>query len=58
MMKNYLLDFAKKRFNKVINALPEREQRIIQHYRQRLPISHNTNEEFETKLTYGQKLVD
>ena len=57
-MKNNLLDFAKKRFNKDINVLPEREQRIIQHYNQRLPISHNTNEEFETKLTYGQKLAD
>ena len=57
-MKNYLHDFAKKRFNKDIDALPEREQRIIQHYSQRLPISHNTNEAFETKLTYGQKLAD
>jgi uncharacterized membrane protein len=57
-MKNYLRNFAKKRFNKDIDALPEREQRIIQHYTERLPISHNTNEEFETKLTYGQKLAD
>jgi uncharacterized membrane protein len=58
MMKNYLRDFAKKRFNKDIAALPEREQRIIQHYSERLPISHNTNEEFETQLTSGQKLAD
>ena len=57
-MKNYLRDFAKKRFNKDIEELPEREKRIINHYSQRLPISHNTNEEFETKLTYGQKLAD
>jgi uncharacterized membrane protein len=57
-MKNYLRDFAKKRFNKEIDALPEREKRIIQHYSERLPISRNTNEEFETKLTYGQKLAD
>ena len=40
-MKNYLHDFAKKRFNKDINALPERERRIFQHYTQRLPISHD-----------------
>jgi len=57
-MKNYLRDFAKRRFNKDIEALPEREQRIIRHYSQRLPISHDTNEEFETELTFGQKLAD
>jgi hypothetical protein len=49
-MKNYLCDFAKRRFNKDVEALPEREQRIIRHYNQRLPISHDTNEEFETEL--------
>ncbi len=57
-MKNHLQDFAKRRFNKELEALPEREQFIIKQYLDRLPISRNINEEFETKLTFGQKLAD
>lgn len=57
-MKNHLQDFAKKRFNKDIDALPQREKLVIKHYNEHLPISRNTNEEFETKLTFGQKLAD
>jgi len=57
-MKNHLQDFARRRFNKELEALPEREQFIIKQYSDRLPISRNINEEFETKLTFGQKLAD
>lgn len=41
-----------------INALPEREKRVVTHYNERLPISHDTNVEFEKKLTFGQRLAD
>jgi uncharacterized membrane protein len=58
MMKNHLQDFAKKRFEADLDALPEREKKVIQHYEERLPISHDTNKEFETKLTFGQRLAD
>src|SRR5688500_13284486 len=58
MMKNHLQDFAKKRFEADLDALPEREKRVIHHYEERLPISHDTNKEFETKLTFGQRLAD
>jgi len=58
MIKNHLQDFAKKRFNKDLAALPELEKLVIKHYSEQLPISRNINEEFETKLTFGQKLAD
>lgn len=57
-MKNHLRDIVKKRFNKEIDALPEHEQRVIKHFNDRLPISRDTNQEFETELTTGQKLAD
>ena len=57
-MKNHLRDLVKKRFNTDLDALPEREQRIIKHFDDRLPISHDTNREFETDLSFGQRLAD
>lgn len=57
-MKNHLQHFARKRYDTDLDALPEREKKVIQHYEERLPISHNTNQEFETKLTFGQRLAD
>lgn len=57
-MNNHLLDFAKKRFKVSIDALPEREHRVVQHFSDRLHISHDTNLEFEKKLTFGQRLAD
>ncbi len=41
-----------------LDALPERERLIVKHYNERLTISHDTNLEFETKLTFGQRLAD
>ena len=57
-MNNHLRDFAKKRFNVELEALPEREQRVVQHFGERLPISRDTGQEFENKLTFGQRLAD
>jgi uncharacterized membrane protein len=57
-MNNHLLDFAKKRFKVSLDKLPEREHRVVQHFSDRLHISHDTNLEFEKKLTFGQRLAD
>jgi uncharacterized membrane protein len=57
-MNNHLLDFVKKRFKVGLDALPAREHRVVQHFSDRLHISHDTNLEFERKLTLGQKLAD
>ena len=57
-MNKHLRDFAKKRFNVDLEALPEPEQRVIHHYGERLHISRDTNREFEKKLTFGQRLAD
>ncbi len=57
-MKNHLRDIAKKRFNADLDALPEREQRVVQHFGDRKHVSHDTNLEFEKRLTFGQRLAD
>jgi uncharacterized membrane protein len=57
-MNNHLRDLAKKRFNVTLEALPEREHRVVQHFGERLHISHDTNLEFDKKLTFGQRLAD
>jgi uncharacterized membrane protein len=57
-MKNHLRDFVKRQFNADLDALPEREKRVAQHFGERLPISRNTYREFENKLTFGQQLAD
>ncbi len=41
-----------------VGALPEREQRVVQHFGDRQHVSHDTNLEFEKKLTFGQRLAD
>ncbi|GAC1446268.1 MAG: DUF1003 domain-containing protein [Pyrinomonadaceae bacterium] len=57
-MNNHLRDIAKKRFNADLDTLPEREQRVVQHFGDRKHVSHDTNLEFEKKLTFGQRLAD
>jgi uncharacterized membrane protein len=57
-MHNHLTEFLKKRFHDELETLPEREKRVVRHFGSRRPISHDTNLEFETKLTYGQRLAD
>lgn len=53
-----LKNFVNKRFNTELNALSELQQRVIEHFGDRKHISHDTNQEFETQLTFGQKLAD
>jgi uncharacterized membrane protein len=57
-MNNHLRDFVKKRFEVSLDALPEGEHRVVRHFDERLPVSHDTNLEFEKKLTFGQRLAD
>lgn len=57
-MKNHLDHIALHRFNTNLDELPEREKKIIKHYRERLPISKDMNREYDTKLTFGQRLAD
>lgn len=57
-MSSHLRDIAKKRFNANLDALPDREQRVVQHFGDRRHVSHDTNLEFEGKLTFGQRLAD
>jgi uncharacterized membrane protein len=57
-MSNHLRDFVKKRFQVGLDALPEREHRVVQHFGDRRHISHDTNLEFEKKKTFGQRLAD
>ena len=57
-MKNHLEKFANDRFNSSLDDLPEREKKVIRHYRERLPISKNLNKEYDASLTFGQRLAD
>ena len=57
-MNDHLRDLAKKHFNLDFSALPERERRVVHNLGGRLPISQNTNQEFEKTLTVGQRLAD
>jgi len=57
-MSNYLREFARKRFKVSLDALPKRERRVVRHIGERLPISHDTNLEFEKEQTFGQRLAD
>ncbi len=56
-MKN-LNDIAKKRFNADLDALPEREKLIFKHYNDRETISHDSYQDYEKKMTVGEKLAD
>ncbi len=57
-MNNHLRELAKKRFKVSLDALPEREHRVVEHFGERQHISRDTNLEFEKKLTFGQRLAD
>jgi hypothetical protein len=45
-MNNHLREVVKKRFKVSLDALPEREHRVVQHFGDRRHISHATNLEF------------
>lgn len=57
-MNNHLIEFAKKCFHLGFDSLSEREQRVVQHFAERLHISRNINRDFEDKLTFGQRVAD
>ena|ERR1051325_9306276 len=57
-MKNHLRDFVKKRFKVSLDELPEVEHRVVEHLGERRHISRDINQEFEKKLTLGQRLAD
>ena len=57
-MNNHLPDFVKKWFKVSLNELPELEHRVVRHFHEQLPISRDTNLEFEKKLAFGQRLAD
>ncbi len=58
IMKKDVLEIARELFDSELDALPERHRRVLEHYGDRRPISHDTNEEFETQMTFGQRLAD
>ncbi|MBA4383384.1 MAG: cyclic nucleotide-binding protein [Anaerolinea sp.] len=58
MNKKHIDAFAKHQFTTDSDSLPEREKKIIQHYKDRLPISENKNVKFDSSLTIGQRLAD
>jgi uncharacterized membrane protein len=57
-MNKHLRDIAKKRFNAELATLPEPVRRVVEHFGDRKHVSHDTNLEFERKLTFGQRLAD
>ncbi len=57
-MDEHLRELSKKRFKVDLNALPEETRRVVHSFGEREPISRDTNREFETKLTFGEKLAD
>ena len=57
-MKHHLKNFVQKQLKADIDALPEIEKRVAQHFSERLPISRNMNNEVIANLTFGQLLAD
>jgi uncharacterized membrane protein len=57
-MNNHLRELAKKRFKVSLEALPELEHRVVEYFGDRRHVSHDTNLEFEKRLTFGQRLAD
>jgi uncharacterized membrane protein len=51
-------DLANRLLGRDWERLNEREKRVIQHLDKRQHISHDINQEFDTKLTFGQRLAD
>jgi len=57
-MDDHLDDPARKFFNSDLDSLSESNRRVLEHYGRRVPITHDTREEFSTALTFGQRLAD
>lgn len=58
MNKSIEEEFAKKSFNAELDRVPKHGQRVTEHFASRKHISHDTNREFDTKQTFGQKIAD
>jgi uncharacterized membrane protein len=57
-MNIHLTEFLNKVFPGSLEALPDQEKRVVNHFVNRTHISRNTNEEFEEKMTFGQRIAD
>ncbi|MBV9211064.1 MAG: DUF1003 domain-containing protein, partial [Acidobacteria bacterium] len=57
-MSNHLSDAAKKFLRTEFHLLPEREQRVIRRVIEGRHVTHDTNLEFDEKLTFGQRVAD
>jgi len=44
--------------NAKFDALSEQDQRVLDHYNGRQPIAHDTNAEFDSQTSFGQRLAD
>lgn len=40
------------------DSLPEGERKIVRHFAERSRVSHDINREFETRMTFGQRVAD
>ncbi len=56
--KNQKKELANRLLGRSWESLSEREKRVIEHLGERQHISRDTNQEFDKKLTFGQKLAD
>ena len=57
-MNNHVRDLAHRFLRTGFEKLSEREQRVLQRIAERVHISRNTNQDFENRLTFGQRLAD
>jgi uncharacterized membrane protein len=57
-MENRIKQLSEKFFNREINELGEREKGVLESVKERGKISRDTNEDFDTAQTFGQKVAD
>jgi uncharacterized membrane protein len=57
-MSNRLSDAAKKFLRTEFHLLPEREQRVLRRLIEGKHVTHDTNLEFDERLTFGQRIAD
>jgi len=57
-MENAVQNTAQRLLKTEYDKLSERERRVIQHIVEEKHISHSTNQEFDERLTFGQRLAD
>jgi len=57
-MDDKVRDLAQRLLSMGYDDLPEREQRVLRRIAARTAISHNVNESFHEKMTFGDRLSD